>query len=359
MLVKSSLLGASLLLLVPAHGQAPATQPDQATVARGQKVRLKVLDNDTGSILRSTLSVDSAPAAGTATAQPDGTILYANSGAAAATDQFVYRIANSSGQFSTGTVSLQISSELKIANPNLNVPSIPPATTFQLVNAFGTLSFTNPVGMASPPGDTKKLFVCQKTGLLRVVPDVTAATPSASTFLDVAGMLTDRGESLQTGSECGVLGLAFHPSYATNRYCYVFYSALKAGQTYQRVARFTVNANSNPPVADPASEQILIDQRDQALNHNGGCLQFGSDGYLYISVGDGGDANDTQNNAQFITKGFFSGILRIDVDKKAGNLEPTASANNSIPTDGDLARYSIPLDNPYVHTSLGGSWDGT
>jgi len=91
---------------------------------------------------------------------------------------------------------------------------------------------------------------------------------------------------------------------------------------------------------------VLIQQLDEAGNHNGGDLHFGPDGYLYISLGDEGDQNDTRNNSQTITKDFFSAIARIDVDKRPGNLAPNAHA--SVIKDGGMARYAVPADNPYV-----------
>ena len=73
----------------------------------------------------------------------------------------------------------------------------------------------------------------------------------------------------------------------------------------------------------PLSEQVLIEQRDEFGNHNGGDLHFGADGYLYVSLGDEGNGNDTHRQRQNITRDFFSAIMRIDVDKKAGTWPPT------------------------------------
>jgi hypothetical protein len=107
-----------------------------------------------------------------------------------------------------------------------------------------------------------------------------------------------------------------------------------------RLSRFQTS-DSNPNAGLPASEQILINQIDDAGNHNGGDLHFGPDGYLYVSLGDEGDSNDSLGNSQRINRDFFSGILRIDVDKRPGSLptnaHPAASAN-----------YAIPPDNPFI-----------
>ncbi|RYD31605.1 MAG: hypothetical protein EOP87_14415, partial [Verrucomicrobiaceae bacterium] len=85
-------------------------------------------------------------------------------------------------------------------------------------------------------------------------------------------------------------------------------------------------------------------------------LHFGPDGYLYYTAGDEEAQRDLRFNSQKINLDFFSGIFRIDVDKKPGNLEPNAHA--AIPTDGGIARFSVPKDNPFVHTTLGGTWSG-
>ena len=277
----------------------------------------------------------------------------------------------------------------RASNHLLNVPSTPPPTAVQVVDAFPGVTFTKATVFASPPGDEKRLFVGEIGGKIKVVPDVTAATQTASVVIDLAAVIAtpvripveswDLGPNL----ECGLLGLAFHPHYADNGYFYVFYSAAKAddpGVWYQRLARFTVPASQREqaaPVADPGSELILLEQRDRGPNHNGGDVHFGPDGYLYLSVGDEENPSDFRNNSQRIDMNFFGAMLRIDVDKKPGNLEPNPHTNpaasvegfssvDGIPRDESppgsgifKARYSIPVDNPYVTASLGGTWDGT
>jgi uncharacterized repeat protein (TIGR03806 family) len=179
--------------------------------------------------------------------------------------------------------------------------------------------------------------------------------PVFTTFLDLPALLTSRGEAISTSSEQGLLSVAFHPSYATNRFFYVFYSVSAGGSVYERVSRFTTRAD-NSNAADTTSELVLIQQLDEAGNHNGGDMHFGPDGYLYISLGDEGNQNDSLDNSQTITKDFYSALARIDVDKRPGNVAPNAHA--AIPTDAGVARFSVPIDNPFVHTSAGGSWNG-
>ncbi|MBI4657590.1 MAG: PQQ-dependent sugar dehydrogenase [Verrucomicrobia bacterium] len=139
--------------------------------------------------------------------------------------------------------------------------------------------------------------------------------------------------------ERGVLGLAFHRGYATNRHFYVFYTT-GAGGAADRLSRFETSPE-NPNRAQPASEMVLINQRDEAGNHNGGDLHFGPDGYLYVSLGDEGGGNDQYGNSQRIDRDFFAGILRIDVDKRPGSLPPNPHAAST-------TNYAIPPDNPFV-----------
>jgi uncharacterized repeat protein (TIGR03806 family) len=323
---------------------APAVQPDTITMHAGQKALIPVLANDSGSINPASVAIVQPPQHGTATPDGAGRILYTSTGGTG--DTFTYRVSGAGGFSQPATVTVSLSSQLRIPSPTLNVPGTPPATAIQLVNALPGLSFSQPLALASPPGDTKRLFICEKTGIVKVVPDVTLATPTQASFLNLPTLLSSRGETLSTDSEQGLLGLAFHPAYATNRFFYVFYSVRKADNlVYERVSRFTTQAG-NPNAADTASELVLIEQLDEASNHNGGGLAFGPDGYLYISFGDEGGQNDQYNNSQRIDRDFFSAIARIDVDRKSGSLDPNAHA--AVPRDGGVARYAIPPDNPFV-----------
>jgi glucose/arabinose dehydrogenase len=324
---------------------APTAVADAATLHAGQKMRIAVLQNDTGSITSTTVAVVQPPAKGTAIPQSDGSIFYTAQAQASGTDSFTYQVSGPGGASNAATVSVTLAANLKIPVAGLNVPSTPPPTAIEVVPAFVGLTFSSPTCLASPPGDTNRLFVCQKGGLLRVIPNVTAPTPTATTFLDLPTLLATRSETVSTSSEQGLLGLAFHPNYATNRYFYVFYSVTRSGVTYERLSRFTTQSG-NLNLADAASELVLLEQADDAGNHNGGDLHFGPDGYLYISLGDEGNQNDSLNNSQTITKDFFSTILRIDVDKKPGSLAPNAHA--AVIRDAGVARYAVPPDNPFV-----------
>jgi glucose/arabinose dehydrogenase len=220
---------------------------------------------------------------------------------------------------------------------------LPAATGYQLVNAFGANTFAQPLCLRTPPGETNRMFVLEKTGLIQMVTNIGAASPRKSTYMNLQS-------GLSTSSEQGLLGLAFHPQFQSNGYFYIYRSYVPGtGGTYERLSRFQANPPS-APTASASTEVVLFDQLDLADNHNGGDLHFGNDGYLYISLGDGGQQNDQLNNSQTIRKGFQSGLLRIDVDKQPGNLAP-----NPTSTISQLAlstNYFVPADNPFVTTSL-------
>lgn len=338
---------------------APVATADSATIHPGQKVLLDVLANDTGSPIVASLAIDTPPAVGTATLK-DGKILYAHAGASTAPVTFTYRVSNVSGSFATGTVTIDIASQLRIANPALAMPAEPPPSVYQLVDALPGVSFSEPIVITGQPGNTRRLYVGERMAKVQLVPDVTVAAPTKKLFLDlqlaVAGRTPSEDISNWSLGENGLLGLAFHPQYSTNGYFYVAYTVrIGGGSYYERISRFRVSAG-DPDVADPDSEQILLQQLDEGFNHNGGDLHFGPDGYLYYAAGDEENPNDFRQNSQRLDKDFHAGIFRFDVDKKPGNLEPTPHA--SIPTDAGLARFSVPIDNPFVPVAQGGSWDG-
>lgn len=237
------------------------------------------------------------------------------------------------------------------ANTTLNFPPEAPVYSgFQFENAFPTLTaFTRPVVLTRPPAETNMLFIVEQDGRIQRITDL-AGTPSKSLFLNISGAVDS------SGNEEGLLGLAFHPNFQSNRYFYVFYTHPNGSSNStrkDRISRFTAPSNwETTGEVNTSTEYVLIDQRDEAGNHNGGDLHFGADGYLYASLGDEGGSNDSRNNSQTITKDFFAGLIRIDVDKKPGNLEPNPHNDgfdgDAVVRDAGIARYSVPADNPFV-----------
>ena len=332
-------------------------QPDSVTIHAGQKVLIPVLENDVGGFDPASLEIVDDPVVGTATIDASGKILYAHSGADLGPVTFRYQISDNNSTSSPTTVTVNIADTLRIPSPSIKMPESAPMTAIEVVPAFPGLTFTKPVCFVSPPADTQRLFVGEIAGVIKVIPDVTAATPTASVVIDIRAAIATPArvpaERIDGGpdGECGLLGLAFHPNYAANGYFYVTYSVAKTGSTgwFQRLSRFTMPASQigqAAPVADPASELIFLEQADRDDGHNGGDLHFGNDGYLYYAVGDEGTQYDTYHNSQRIDKNFFSAMMRIDVDKLPGNPEPNPHV--SIPTDAGIARYSVPADNPFI-----------
>lgn len=247
----------------------------------------------------------------------------------------------------------------RVPNTTLNLPAdLPAATAFTTQNALGTLTFSGPLDIASPPGVTNRLFVVERGVGIQMV---NLTTMTKSSFLALATYLTAQGRPVDVGSESGILSMAFHPNYNQNGYFYVFYTTTIGGLRYQRLARFTATGTAGnfnaATTADPATEAPLITQRDSAGNHNGGDLAFGPDGYLYFSAGDEGPQYDGADNGRRIAKDFFGAIFRIDVDSKPGSLAPNAHDESSTATAGDSAitagSYRIPPDNPFVALAQG------
>jgi uncharacterized repeat protein (TIGR03806 family) len=323
----------------------PQTHPDAGTLHHAQKIRIRVLATDLGGIDPASVQIVQPPHSGTATPDSSGSILYHHTTGTPATEFFSYRVNGPGGLSPPATVTLTFATSLRIANGALNVPAAPPVTTFRLVPAFPGVTIQEPICVASPPGNTSQIYVVERRRGVRVIPDVTAVTPTSPIFFDVATYLTSRGEALGNTFDQGVMGLAFHPNYATNRHFFVFYSVRTAGLEYFRVSRFTAQAG-NPLTVDFASERVLIQQRDVNGYHLGTDLHFCPDGYLYVSLGDGGGQHDSRGNGQRINGDFFAAILRLDVNKVPGNPEP--NVHPSVPTDAGLARYSVPADNPFV-----------
>jgi glucose/arabinose dehydrogenase len=167
-----------------------------------------------------------------------------------------------------------------------------------------------PVFVTAPPGDDR-LFVVEQDGRIQIVADGEVAPQP---FLDIDDLVGSGG------LEQGLLGMAFHPGYASNGRFFVYYTDNEGDS---RVVEYSADGD----LADPSSAQAILAVAQPAANHNGGMLAFGPDGYLYIGFGDGGGANDRFGHGQR-TDTLLGSIVRIDVD----SAQP----------------YAVPADNPYV-----------
>jgi glucose/arabinose dehydrogenase len=223
----------------------------------------------------------------------------------------------------------------RLPNTTLQFPAHPPAHGYTTTEAFPGLTFSQPVAMASPPGETNRLFVVEKEGRIQVIPDL--SNPAKTLFLDLSARVNP-------SSEGGLLGLAFHPGYATNRWFFVVYSlntsTARGSGFHVRLARFEASAE-DPNRAAAGSEVPLVTQFHRQANHNAGDLHFGPDGYLYVSLGDEGGGGDPYRNSRFIDRDFFCAIMRIDVDQRSTSLPPH-------PHPAVHGHYSIPPDNPFI-----------
>ncbi|MES2920252.1 MAG: PQQ-dependent sugar dehydrogenase [Verrucomicrobiota bacterium] len=311
---------------------------DSFTMNPGGKAAVAVLRNDLGNSDPASVAVVSPPAFGTATALPDGTIRYVQTTGSPASDNFTYSSRGLDGVLSApATVTVNFTAAARFSTGFVSLPDAAPATGFALTDAFPGITFDSPHDFAT---SGNSLFVTEGDGRVWLIPDVTAATPVKSLFLD----LTNRVE--HDNNEIAMKGIAIHPNYAGNGYIYVTYNHLAGAVRSVRLSRFT-RSSGNPLVANAASEVILIDQINQGDFHNISVCRFGQDGYLYVGVGDGGTQEDGFDNSQHIDKNLWSAVLRIDVDKRAGNLAPNPDPD--IPGSGTASvGFSIPADNPFV-----------
>ena len=199
----------------------------------------------------------------------------------------------------------------------------PPSTSPQVAFRALASGFTNPVGLEMPNDGSNRFFVVEQGGTIKnFYPDGTVAVEN---FLDITGKVT-------SGGELGLLGLTFHPGFSRNGRFFVNYTrTVGNGQIQTVIAEYQVS--SDPNVADPNSERILLVQDQPFPNHKAGQLAFGPDGFLYFGLGDGGSEGDPMGNGQNLGT-LLGKMLRIDVDHQDPGLP-----------------YAIPADNPFATSS--------
>lgn len=190
---------------------------------------------------------------------------------------------------------------------------------YQLENAFPNLEFEQIIDLEYSSRSNNLLYSVEQRGVINVFEN-NVDTSSSSIFLDIR-------DRVKFGGEMGLLGLAFHPDFDENGYFFVDYITEDNGPLRSIISRFSTINNLD---ADQASELILLEVEQPYTNHNGGDLFFDQDGYLFISLGDGGLAGDPLGSGQNISS-LLGSILRIDIDN---------------PVNGK--NYGIPNDNPFV-----------
>jgi glucose/arabinose dehydrogenase len=195
-----------------------------------------------------------------------------------------------------------------------------PIPRIRLTRIFPQMELVRPVQALQAPGDDRALFVLEQAGrVLRLDLQSSQAT-EAVTWLDIRKQVNDQG------NEEGLLSMAFHPKHQQNGFVYLYYTASRPRRS--ELTRFTVDKATGRP--DIASAKVLLEVGQPYANHNGGTVLFGPDGMLYLSLGDGGAANDPQGHGQ--NPGSLLGkVIRIDVDREEGGRP-----------------YAIPKDNPFV-----------
>jgi quinoprotein glucose dehydrogenase len=196
-----------------------------------------------------------------------------------------------------------------------------------LRNVFPELKFTRPLWMTEAPDGSKRFAVVEQGGIVYLL-SKGRDSKEAKTFLDIS----DRQPYRE--NEEGLLALAFHPQFKTNGLFYIFYSQQNPKRSVLSEIRVSKTDHDK---ADLATERILFEVKRPFWNHDGSTLLFGPDGFLYVSLGDGGSAGDPYNNGQN-GRSLLAKILRIDVNTRTGSLA-----------------YGIPSDNPFVTTDAAGN----
>ena len=207
---------------------------------------------------------------------------------------------------------------------------------FQIRENFIT-GLSSPVFLTNARDGTRRLFIVQQRGIIKVVQPGSSST---SDYLNLSAIVSS------SGSERGLLGLAFHPNFENNRRFFVYYTRQTDGAI--EIAEYAQNA-ANRNIADPAAVRIIITiPHPGQANHNGGTIAFGPDGYLYAGPGDGGSGNDPPNNSQNLNV-LLGKILRLDIDNVSPPLNYSIPPTNPFAgaTPGADEIYAYGLRNPY------------
>src|SRR5262245_8190423 len=234
------------------------------------------------------------------------------------------------GLAALGVISLGVGcsgAKLRVANDT--VP-----TETRLVSIASGLA--SPLFLTNARDGSGRLFILERPGRIRVIRRE-ETSPIETPFLDISAKVL-------LGGERGLLGLAFHPQYTTNRRFFINYTRVPDGATV--ISEFNVSA-ANPNVAE-TDERVLLTIAQPFSNHKGGTIEFGPDGYLYIGMGDGGSGFDPDNRAQNI-EDLLGKMLRIDVNNLSGTAPYSSPPDNPFfgSTPGRDEIYALGLRNPY------------
>jgi uncharacterized repeat protein (TIGR03806 family) len=250
---------------------------------------------------------------------------------------YVVRAVDNAGNVSGASNSAQVTTpnnpsggglDVRPSNTTCLAPAQPSGNASVSVDrVFEPRTFVQPVLMAQAPGESNRWYVVEQRGTIQVLE---TATPNTVTqWADLRSIVDD------SASEAGLLGLAFHPGYATNGRVFLSYTGAGASPFQSHISEFSRGSNG---LLNPTSERILLRLNQPFDNHNGGHILFGPDGNLYVSFGDGGSGGDPGNRSQNRNL-LFGKILRINVD--------------------GATPYTIPAGNPYAGNPLCSAGSGS
>lgn len=241
------------------------------------------------------------------------------------------------GPTSTTTVDPTTGTSSTTGEPVCPYTEVPGNPGFSL--AVVATGFDRPLMVRADPSNPDRLFVAEQGGRIKILePGQTEAPGDSFLDIDVKNKVPQ-----QIGPEQGLLGFDFHPNFPDDPRIYVNYNPNVQGAGPTVVAEFMVDAN-NPNQVDPSSEKVVIAIDQPAGNHNGGMIEFGPDGYLYIGMGDGGGSNDQFDTGRDPLS-LHAKILRIDVepDGQPDSNDPCGQCDMM-----DGFDYTVPADNPFV-----------
>ncbi|WP_442510845.1 Ig-like domain-containing protein [Novipirellula sp. SH528] len=307
-------------------------------------------DGDPGDTLH-VESVDVSATVGAVTVNPDDTITYDPVGfldhlgvGGSIVDSFTYTVVDENGGTDTAVVNVTVTgiNDVPVALDDTAITSEDLSVTINVLDNDTDLDRTpsslfiervasglaSPVLVTSAPGQPNFLFIAEQEGQIKIL-NLDTGLVNPTPFLTI----TDR--SYVDGSVRGLLGLAFHPDYETNRLFYVYMTDLNEDSLIRQY-----QANADGLTADPSSATPILGIPQVDKYHYGGWIGFGPEGFLYIASGDGGPGDDTDQDAQNFTDNLRGKILRIDVDQDGFPSDPTA--NYAIPTDNPFAAVGDP-----------------
>ncbi|MCF7981269.1 MAG: PQQ-dependent sugar dehydrogenase [Pseudomonadales bacterium] len=210
---------------------------------------------------------------------------------------------------------------------------------YELISATGNLLFKQPILAKTPPQDPSTLFILERSGRLISLDYPVTSNAEPKLILDIQ----DKVGYVEI--ENGALGFAFHPEYGNQNsinsgFIYIYYTDVRNGTQTNRISRFNIALSTEEEIQHSETPLLAL-QREPSGFHNGGSVEFGPDGYLYIALGEGVHLEE-KSQAQTLRQG----ILRIDINQKGDNISAPILTQ---PANGEASNYFIPLNNPFIN----------